>query len=109
VEGDANFTISQVALNDALMLILFAPIVGLLLGLSSITVPWGTLVASVAIYIVVPLAAAQIWRRSLLASGGPAALARTLAALRLPSLCALLLTLVILFALQGQQIVKQPS
>ena len=108
VEGDANFTISQVALNDALMLVLFAPIVGLLLGLSSIVVPWGTLLASVAIYIIVPLTAAQIWRRSLLASGDDAALGRTLAALRSPSLGALLLTLVILFALQGQQIVRQP-
>jgi ACR3 family arsenite transporter len=108
VDGDANFTISQVALNDTLMLFLFAPIVGLLLGLSSITVPWDTLLASVVIYIVVPLAAAQVWRRSLLASGGEAALGKTLAALRSPSLGALLLTLVILFALQGQQIVRQP-
>jgi ACR3 family arsenite transporter len=108
VDGDANFTLSQVALNDTLMLVLFAPIVGLLLGLSSITVPWDTLLASVVIFIVVPLVAAQIWRRSLLASGGDAALSRMLARLRSPSLGALLLTLVILFALQGQQIVKQP-
>ena len=108
VDGDANFTLSQVALNDTLMLVLFAPIVGLLLGLSSITVPWNTLLASVVIFIVVPLVAAQLWRRSLLASGGEAALGRTLALLRSPSLGALLLTLVILFALQGQQIVGQP-
>jgi arsenite transporter len=108
VEGDANFTISQVALNDALMLVLFAPIVGLLLGLSSIAIPWSTLLASVVIYIVVPLVVAQIWRRSLLLSGGKAALDRTLTALRSPSLGALLATLIILFALQGQEIVRQP-
>jgi ACR3 family arsenite transporter len=108
VDGDANFTISQVALNDTLMLVLFAPIVGLLLGLSSISVPWSTLLASVAIYIVVPLVAAQLWRGALLRSDGEAALGRTLAALRSPSLGALLLTLVILFALQGEQIVQQP-
>ena len=108
VEGDANFTISQVALNDALMLVLFAPIVGLLLGLSSIAIPWSTLLASVVIYIVVPLVVAQIWRRSLLSSGGKAALGRTLTTLRSPSLGALLATLVILFALQGQEIVRQP-
>ncbi|CAH2604337.1 Arsenical-resistance protein Acr3 [Rhodovastum atsumiense] len=108
VNGDANFTLSQVALNDTLMLVLFAPIVGLLLGLSSITVPWDTLFASVVIFIVVPLLAAQLWRRSLLAAGGEVALARTLGHLRTPSLGALLATLVILFALQGQQIVAQP-
>jgi ACR3 family arsenite transporter len=108
VDGDANFTLSQVAVNDALMLVLFAPIVGLLLGLSSITVPWDTLAASVGIFIVVPLIVAQAWRRSLLAGGGAAALGRTLARLRSPSLGALLLTLVILFALQGAQILAQP-
>ncbi len=108
VDGDANFTISQVALNDTLMLVLFAPIVGLLLGISSISVPWSTLLASVGIYIVVPLAAAQIWRSLLIRAGGTAALNRTLSVLRSPSLAALLLTLVILFALQGEQIVRQP-
>lgn len=108
VEGDANFTISQVALNDALMLVLFAPTVGLLLGLSSIAVPWSTLLASVVIYIVVPLLIAQVWRRSLLASGGEAALGRTLSTLRSPSLAALLLTLVVLFGLQGEQVLHQP-
>jgi ACR3 family arsenite transporter len=108
VDGDANFTLSQVALNDTLMLVLFAPIVGLLLGLSSITVPWNTLLASVVIFIVVPLLVAQVWRRWLLASEGEVRLQRVLARLRSPSLGALFLTLVILFALQGQQIVKQP-
>ena len=77
-DGEPNFTLSQVALNDAIMVVAFAPVVGLLLGLSAITVPWDTLLLSVVLYIIVPVIAAQIWRRSLLASGGEAALARTL-------------------------------
>ena len=74
-DGDPNFTLSQVALNDTIMIFAFAPIVGLLLGLSSITVPWATLFLSVVLYIVVPVIAAQLWRRALLARGGEAALA----------------------------------
>jgi ACR3 family arsenite transporter len=76
-DGDPNFTLSQVALNDAIMVFAFAPIVALLLGLSSITVPWTTLLLSVVLYIVVPVVAAQLWRRALLA-GGEAALTRIL-------------------------------
>jgi arsenite transporter len=107
VEGEPHFTLSQVALNDVIMVVAFAPIVALLLGLSSITVPWGTLVLSVVLYIVIPVIAAQIWRRALLARG-QAALARTQAALGPLSLAALLATLVLLFGLQGEQIVRQP-
>ena len=109
VDGEPHFTLSQVALNDSIMVFAFAPIVGLLLGLSSITVPWDTLLLSVALYIVVPVAVAQLWRRSLLARGGPAALARTLRALGPLSLSALLLTLVLLFGLQGAAIIAQPA
>lgn len=107
-DGDPNFTLSQVALNDAIMIIAFAPIVGLLLGLSAITVPWDTLFLSVVLYIVVPLVAAQVWRRVLLASGGATALARMLRALHPVSLVALLATLVLLFGFQGEQILRQP-
>ena len=90
------------------MVFAFAPIVGLLLGLSLITVPWTTLFLSVILYIVVPVIAAQLWRRSLLARGGEAALAQTLRRLQPISLLALLATLVLLFGFQGEQIVKQP-
>ncbi len=108
VEGEPHFTLSQVALNDSIMIVAFAPIVALLLGLSSITVPWNTLLLSVVLYIVVPVIAAQLWRRALLARGGQGALAATLRALGPLSLSAQLLTLVILFGLQGQQIIRQP-
>ncbi len=81
LDGEPNFTLSQVALNDLIMVVAFAPIVALLLGLSSITVPWDTLLISVVLYIVVPVIAAQLWRAALLRSGGPAALARTLTVL----------------------------
>src|SRR5689334_21935253 len=77
-DGEPNFTLTQVALNDTIMVFAFAPIVGLLLGLSSITVPWTTLFLSVVLYIVVPVIAAQLWRRSLLMRGGDAALTQTL-------------------------------
>jgi ACR3 family arsenite transporter len=106
VEGEPHFTLSQVALNDTIMVVAFAPIVALLLGLSSITVPWNTLLLSVALYIVVPVIVAQLWRRGLLARGR---LDRTLRALGPVSLCALLLTLVLLFGLQGEQIMRQPT
>ena len=108
VEGEPHFTLSQVALNDTIMVFAFAPIVALLLGLSSITVPWTTLFLSVVLYIVVPVIAAQLWRRSLLAQGGEATLARTLRSLQPISLIALLATLVLLFGFQGEQIVRQP-
>src|ERR1700744_6361769 len=94
VDGEPHFTLSQVALNDTIMVVAFAPIVGLLLGLSSITVPWNTLVLSVVLYIVVPLIVAQLWRRTLLSQNGLPAVNRTLRTLAPVSLCALLLTLV---------------
>ncbi len=108
VEGEPHFTLSQVALNDTIMVVAFAPIVGLLLGLSSITVPWATLFLSVVLYIVVPVIVAQVWRSTLLRNGGSAALERVLHRLSPLSLGALLLTLVLLFGLQGEQIIAQP-
>ncbi|MGA7971279.1 MAG: arsenical-resistance protein, partial [Pseudolabrys sp.] len=103
-----HFTLSQVALNDVIMVFAFAPIVGLLLGLSAITVPWETLLLSVGLYIEVPVIIAQIVRGSVMASGGQAALTRLLSALQPVSLVALLATLVLLFGFQGQQILAQP-
>jgi len=108
-KGEPNFTLSQVALNDAIMVVAFAPIVGLLLGLSAITVPWDTLVLSVLLYIVLPFIVAQVMRTRLLASGGRSALDRLLARMQPFSLVALLATLVLLFAFQGDQIVAQPA
>ena len=108
VDGEPHFTLSQVALNDAIMIVAFAPLVALLLGISSITVPWDTLILSVVLYIVVPVIAAQVWRRGLLAKGGQGALDRTLRTLAPQSLSALLLTLVLLFGLRGAQIMRQP-
>jgi ACR3 family arsenite transporter len=107
-KGEPHFTLSQVALNDTIMVFAFAPIVGLLLGLSAITVPWGTLLLSVVLYIVVPVIAAQLLRRSLLRRGGEEAIAGLLQVLQPASLIALLATLVLLFGFQGQQILQQP-
>jgi len=108
VDGEPHFTLSQVALNDTIMVVAFAPLVALLLGLSSIIVPWDTLLLSVGLYIVVPVIVAQLWRHRLLAKGGQAALDWMLRALFPLSLSALLLTLVLLFGLQGEQILRQP-
>jgi ACR3 family arsenite transporter len=108
-KGEPLFTLSQVALNDAIMVVAFAPIVGLLLGLSAITVPWATLVFSVVLYIILPVIVAQIMRRSLLASGSSASLDRLLKTLQPLSLVALLATLVLLFGFQGEQIIAQPT
>jgi ACR3 family arsenite transporter len=108
VDGEPHFTLSQVALNDIIMVFAFAPLVALLLGLSAITVPWDTLTLSVALYIVAPVVAAQIWRCAVLNRGGQEGLARTLAILSPLSLSALLLTLILMFGLQGEQIVAQP-
>lgn len=105
--GDALFTLSQVALNDAIMVFAFAPVVGLLLGLSSITVPWDTLLVSVGLYIVIPVILAQLWRRALLRRG-EAVFDAALARIGPFSMAALLLTLVLLFAFQGQAILGQP-
>jgi ACR3 family arsenite transporter len=106
--GEPNFTLTQVALNDTIMVFAFAPIVGLLLGLSAISVPWGTLFLSVVLYIVLPVVFAQVWRRRLLGRGGEQALQRALQRLAPVSLTALLATLVLLFGFQGEQILKQP-
>nr|WP_130357702.1 ACR3 family arsenite efflux transporter [Pigmentiphaga kullae] len=105
--GDPVFTLSQVALNDAIMVFAFAPIVGLLLGISSITVPWDTLLTSVVLYIVIPVLLSQLWRRALL-KRGQAAFERAMARIGPLSIAALLLTLVLLFAFQGQAIIQQP-
>jgi ACR3 family arsenite transporter len=107
-DGEPHFTLSQVALNDVIMVFAFAPIVGLLLGLSAITVPWDTLMLSVGLYIVVPVILAQVLRKQVLASGGEAGLARLLGRLQPLSLLALLATLVLLFGFQGEQILAQP-
>jgi len=105
--GNAYFTLSQVALNDALMIFLFAPIVALLLGISSITVPWDTLFASVILYVAIPVALAQLWRRMLLAKG-QAAYEATLRRIGPFSIAALLATIVLLFGFQGEAILRQP-
>jgi arsenite transporter len=107
-KGEPHFTLSQVALNDSIMVLAFAPLVGLLLGLSAITVPWDTLVLSVVLYIVIPVIVAQVLRRSVLAQGGDAVLRALLAKLGPVSLVALLATLVLLFGFQGEQILNQP-
>jgi len=106
-EGEPHYTLSQVALNDLIMVFLFAPLVGLLLGVASITVPWGTLLLSVLLYIVVPVIVAQLWRKALLRSG-VAGFDRVMRMLQPLSLVALLATLVLLFGFQGEQIVRQP-
>lgn len=105
--GDPLFTLSQVAMNDSIMVFAFAPIVGFLLGISAITVPWGTLITSVVLYIVIPVFIAQVWRRSLLARGQQAFDA-AMAKIGPWSISALLATLVLLFAFQGEAILKQP-
>ncbi len=106
-KGEPYFTLSQVAVNDLIMIFAFAPIVGLLLGISAITVPWDTLFVSVVLYIVIPVMLAQLWRKALLA-GGEARLQATLKRMQPFSVVALLVTLVLLFAFQGEQILKQP-
>ena len=106
-KGDPLFTLSQVALNDVIMIFAFAPLVALLLGLSAITVPWDTLFLSVVMYIVIPVAIAQLWRGSLLAQG-QGSLDGTLKRLHPWGLSALLATLVLLFAFQGEAIIGQP-
>jgi ACR3 family arsenite transporter len=106
-DGDPLFTLSQVALNDTIMVVAFAPLVGLLLGISAITVPWGTLLTSVILYIVIPVAIAQLWRRSLLRRGS-AAFENAMQRIGPWSISALLVTLVLLFAFQGEEILQQP-
>jgi ACR3 family arsenite transporter len=106
-DGEPHFTLSQVALNDTIMVFAFAPIVGLLLGISAITVPWETLFLSVVLFIVIPVIVAQVWRQTLLMRG-PQALRQTLQRLQPVSLVALLATLMLLFGFQGEQILSQP-
>ena len=107
--GEPHFTLSQVALNDVIMVFAFAPIVALLLGITSIIVPWDTLLLSVLLYIVVPLFIASLWRKVILnAEDGENKLQRTLKTLHPWSLAALLATLILLFGFQGEQILKQP-
>jgi len=109
MRGEPHFTLSQVALNDVIMVFAFAPIVGLLLGLSAITVPWDTLLLSVLLYIVVPLIIASLWRRKLLIhKHGYALLNKVVKRLHPFSLGALLATLVLLFGFQGKQIIAEP-
>jgi len=105
--GDPLFTLSQVALNDSIMVVAFAPLVAFLLGISSIIVPWATLITSVVLYIVIPLILAQLWRRRLLARG-QLALDSALTRIQPWSVGALLATLVLLFAFQGNAILEQP-
>ena len=106
-KGDPYFTLSQVALNDAIMVVAFAPVVALLLGLSSIAVPWDTLLVSVGLYIVVPVIISQVWRNALLRRG-VGHFQAVVAKLGPLSIGALLLTLVLLFAFQGEAILHQP-
>ena len=105
--GNPLFTLSQVALNDTIMVFAFAPIVALLLGISSISVPWSTLITSVVLYIVIPVVLAQMWRRALL-KRGQTAFDAALAKIGPWSICALLAMLVLLFAFQGEAILRQP-
>ena len=105
--GDPLFTLSQVALNDTIMIFAFAPLVAFLLGISAITVPWATLFTSVVLYIVIPVILAQLWRKSLL-KGGQAAFDAAMAKIGPWSISALLATLILLFAFQGKAIIDQP-
>ncbi len=105
--GDPLFTLSQVALNDSIMVLAFAPLVAFLLGISAITVPWATLLISVLLYIVIPVILAQLWRKTLLGKG-QAAFDAAMEQMGPWSIGALLLTLVLLFAFQGEAILKQP-
>ena len=109
MRGDPHFTLSQVALNDVIMVFAFAPIVALLLGLSAITVPWDTLLLSVVLYIVVPLIIASLWREKLLKhEHGYSVVAKVIKRLHPYSLSALLATLILLFGFQGKQIIAEP-
>ncbi|MEO8418080.1 MAG: ACR3 family arsenite efflux transporter [Methylophilaceae bacterium] len=108
-DGEPHFTLSQVALNDMIMVFAFAPLVALLLGLSSITIPWQTLLLSVLLYIVIPVVVSQILRWALLSKGNTSGLTALLKILHPLSLTALLATLVLLFGFQGKQIIEQPG
>jgi ACR3 family arsenite transporter len=105
--GDPLFTLSQVALNDSIMVVAFAPLVAFLLGVSAIAVPWDTLLTSVVLYIVIPVILAQVWRKSLL-SKGQSAFDSAMKKIGPWSIAALLVTLILLFAFQGEAIIDQP-
>ncbi|WP_051062419.1 ACR3 family arsenite efflux transporter [Ilumatobacter nonamiensis] len=107
--GSANYTLAQVSINDLILVFAFAPIAGLLLGVTDLTVPWATLVASVAIFVVVPLAAGLFTRSSLIRTGGPAAVDGFAARLKPTSIIGLLLTVVLLFGFQAETIIDQPA
>lgn len=108
-KGEPHFTLTQVALNDTIMIFAFAPIVGLLLGISAITVPWDTLFLSVLVYIIIPVIIAQLWRRYIFGRAKhDQLLERILKRLQPISLSALLLTIILLFGFQGEQILAQP-
>ncbi|WBU61006.1 ACR3 family arsenite efflux transporter [Paracoccus albus] len=107
-KGDANYTLVQVSVNDLIMVLAYAPIVALLLGVTDISVPWQTLILSVLLYIVIPLIAGALTRRRLLADGGPDAVASFTQRIKPASILGLLLTVVLLFGFQGQVILAQP-
>ena len=107
-DGDANYTLVQVSVNDLILVFAFAPIAGLLLGVTELEIPWATLVASVLIFVVVPLAAGVLVRRRLIGGGGVAAVEGLAAKLKPSSILGLLLTVVLLFAFQAQTLVAQP-
>ena len=106
--GNPNYTLAQVSINDLILVFAFAPIAGLLLGVTNLTVPWGTLVASVAIFVVIPLAAGLVTRSSLLKRGGPDAVERFSNRWKPTSVVGLLLTVVLLFGFQAETIVDEP-
>ncbi len=107
--GDANYTLVQVSINDLILVFAFAPIAGLLLGVTDLEVPWETLFASVLVFVVVPLGAGTLTHRRLMRSGGPEAIDRLAAALKPASIVALLLTVALLFGFQAETIVAQPG
>jgi arsenite transporter len=107
--GDPNYTLAQVSINDVILVFAFAPIAGLLLGVTELTVPWGTLVASVVIFVVIPLAAGLLTRSSILRRSGPDAVERFAARWKSTSIVGLLLTVVLLFGFQAETIVDEPA
>lgn len=107
--GEPHFTLAQVALNDTIMIVAFAPIVALLLGVASIHVPWATLLLSVLLYIVVPVVVAQLWRGYVVRRGGQGGLDAMVRRIDPWSMAALLATLVLLFGFQGEAILSQPA
>jgi len=107
--GNPNYTLAQVSVNDLILVFAFAPIAGLLLGVTDLTVPWGTLVASVIIFVVIPLTAGLLTRSSLLRRGGPDAVERFANKCKPTSIVGLLLTVVLLFGFQAETIVDQPG